>query len=181
VGANGIWLRSTSKGFTALTNSSRGTQYSGTTKGINLDIASLVYQVEPSHLKMLHLSTRLLYFMFKAKKSTIFWDVTPRIMVEIHYIFEINYCIRLQYQIVRKFKSKTLLKTVNAPRYLPNTVIRRDLQTPTVKEEIRRYSCQYSAHLSAQTKGLVVNLMEQPNNRRLRRHLPNDLPTTFLV
>jgi hypothetical protein len=38
---------------------------------------------------------------------------------------------------------------VNAPWYMSNTVIRRDLQTPTVNEEIRRYSSQYSAHLSA--------------------------------
>jgi hypothetical protein len=60
-------------------------------------------------------------------------------------------------------------------------VIRRDLQTPTVKEEIRRYSSQYSARLSAHTNGLVINLMELPDNRRLRRHLPNDLPTRFLV
>jgi hypothetical protein len=30
-----------------------------------------------------------------------------------------------------------------------NTAIRRDLQIPTVKEEIRRYSSQYSAGLSA--------------------------------
>jgi hypothetical protein len=34
---------------------------------------------------------------------------------------------------------------VDAPWYVPNTVIRRDLQIPTVKEEIRRYSSQYSA------------------------------------
>jgi hypothetical protein len=38
---------------------------------------------------------------------------------------------------------------VEAPWHVPNTVIRTDLQTPTVKEEIRRYSSQYSAHLSA--------------------------------
>jgi hypothetical protein len=38
---------------------------------------------------------------------------------------------------------------VDAPWYVPNTAIRRDLQTPTVKEEIRRYSSQYSARLSA--------------------------------
>jgi hypothetical protein len=56
-------------------------------------------------------------------------------------------------------------------------VIGRDLQTPTVKEEIRLNSSQYSAR----PNGLVVNLIELPDNRRLRRHLPNDLPTTFLV
>jgi hypothetical protein len=71
---------------------------------------------------------------------------------------------------------------VDAPWYVPNTVIRMDLQTPTVKEEIRRYSSQYSARLSTHSNGLVVNLMEQPdNNRRLRIHLLNDLPTRFLV
>jgi hypothetical protein len=71
--------------------------------------------------------------------------------------------------------------TVDAPWYVPNTVIRRDLQTPTVAVEIRRYSSQYSARLSAHSNGLIVNLMELPDNRRLRRHLPNDLPTGFLM
>jgi hypothetical protein len=70
---------------------------------------------------------------------------------------------------------------VDAPWYVPNTVIRRDLQIPTIKAEIRRYSYQYSARLSAHTNDLTVNLTELPYNRRLRRHLPNDLPTRFLV
>jgi hypothetical protein len=70
---------------------------------------------------------------------------------------------------------------VDAPWYVPNTVIRRDLQTPTVKEEIRRYSSQYSARLRTQPNDLTVNLIELPDNRQLRRHLPNDLPTRFLV
>jgi hypothetical protein len=38
--------------------------------------------------------------------------------------------------------------TVDAPTYVPNTVIRRDLRTPTMKEEIRRYSSQCSARPS---------------------------------
>jgi hypothetical protein len=67
---------------------------------------------------------------------------------------------------------------VEAPWYMPNTVIRRDLQTSTVKEEICHYSSQYRAHLSTYPNNLVVNLMAQPdNNRQLQRHLPNDLPT----
>jgi hypothetical protein len=53
--------------------------------------------------------------------------------------------------------------TVDAPWYVPNKVIRRDLQTPTVKEEIRRYSSQYSARLSTHPNGLTVNLMELPD------------------
>jgi hypothetical protein len=70
---------------------------------------------------------------------------------------------------------------MDEPLYVPNMVIRRDLQTPTVKEEIRCYSSQYCARLSAHPNDLIVNLMELPDNRRKQRYLPNDLPTRFLV
>jgi hypothetical protein len=69
----------------------------------------------------------------------------------------------------------------DAPWYVPDTVIRRDLHIPTVKEGISRYSSQYSARLSAHPSDLIANLIELPDNRRLQRHLPNDLPTRFLV
>jgi hypothetical protein len=84
---------------------------------------------------------------------------------------------------VRSFpnKSKALSMIVDAPWYVPNTVIRRHLQIPTVKEEIRLYSSQCSARLNAHTNDLTVNLVQLPDNRRLRRHLPNDLSTRFLV
>jgi hypothetical protein len=49
---------------------------------------------------------------------------------------------------------------VDTSRYVPNTVIPRDLQTPAVTEEIRRYSSQYSARLSVHPNDLAVNLME---------------------
>jgi hypothetical protein len=52
-------------------------------------------------------------------------------------------------KILERFQSKALRMIADAPWYLPNTIIRRDLQTPTVKEEIRRYISQYSARLSA--------------------------------
>jgi hypothetical protein len=84
-------------------------------------------------------------------------------------------------EILERFQSKVLRMIVDAPWYVPNTVIRRDLQIPTVKEEMRRYSSQYSARLSAHPNDLIVNLIVLPDNRRLRRHLPNDLPTRFLV
>jgi hypothetical protein len=59
--------------------------------------------------------------------------------------------------------------------------IQMDLQTPTVTEESRRNSSEYSVHLSAHPNGLLVNLAELPDNGRLRRHMPNDVPTIFLV
>jgi hypothetical protein len=66
---------------------------------------------------------------------------------------------------------------VDATWYVSNTVIRRDLKTPTVKEEIRHYSYEYSARLSVNPNNLAVNLMAQPDNRRLLRHMPKDLST----
>jgi hypothetical protein len=87
----------------------------------------------------------------------------------------------LQTEILECFQSKVLRMIVDAPWHVPNTVIRRDLHTPTVKGEIRHYSSQYSACLSVHPDDLVVNLKAQPNNRRLRRHLPNNLPTRFYV
>jgi hypothetical protein len=68
---------------------------------------------------------------------------------------------------------------VDAPWYVPNTVIRTDRQTPTVEEEICRYSSQYSARLSVHPNDPVVNLKTLPDNRRLRRYLPNELPNRF--
>jgi hypothetical protein len=71
-----------------------------------------------------------------------------------------------KYLFIKDDKSKALSMIVDALRYVPNTVIRRDLQIPTVIEEIRRYTSQYSARLSAHPNGLVVKLMEQPDNNR---------------
>jgi hypothetical protein len=80
-----------------------------------------------------------------------------------------------------KIQSKALRMIVDAPWYLPNTIIRRDLQTPTAEEEIRRYISQYSASFSAHPNDLILNFTELSDNRQLRRHLPNKLPTSFLV
>jgi hypothetical protein len=71
--------------------------------------------------------------------------------------------------------STVLRMSVDTPQYVPNTIIWRDPQTPTVKEEIRHYNSQYSASLSVHPNNLVVNLMAQTDNRVLRRHMSNDL------
>jgi hypothetical protein len=85
------------------------------------------------------------------------------------------------YSVNAGFQLKALRTTLYAPWYVLNTVIRMDLQIPTVKEEIHRYNSQYSARLNAHPDDLLVNLMAQPDNsRRLRRHLPNYLLTRFL-
>jgi hypothetical protein len=58
---------------------------------------------------------------------------------------------------------------VGAPWYVLNTVILRNLQIPTAKEEIRCCSSQYSALLSTHPNDLIANLIELLDNRRLRR------------
>jgi hypothetical protein len=49
---------------------------------------------------------------------------------------------------------------------VPNTVIGKDLQTLSVKEEIRCYSYQYSGRLSAHPNDLLVNLIAQPDKKQ---------------
>jgi hypothetical protein len=84
-------------------------------------------------------------------------------------------------EILERFQLKALHMIVDAPWYVPDTVIWRDLQIPTIQKEICHYSSQYSACFSVHPNDLIVNLMELPDNRWLQRHLPNDLPTRFLV
>jgi hypothetical protein len=84
-------------------------------------------------------------------------------------------------EILERFLSETLRTLMDAPWFMQNTVIHRDLQTRAVKEEIRRYSSQYSAPQCTHPNGLVVNLMAQRNNRRLQRRLPHCLRTGFLL
>jgi hypothetical protein len=76
---------------------------------------------------------------------------------------------------------ETLRMIVDAPRYVPNTVIGRDLPIPLVKEAISHYSCHYSARLTAHPNGILLTFLEPPERKRLRRHLPNGLPTGFMV
>jgi hypothetical protein len=63
--------------------------------------------------------------------------------------------------ILERFQLKALHMIVDTPWYVWNKVIWRDLQTPTVKEEIHHYSSQYRAHLSAHPNDIVVNHMAQ--------------------
>jgi hypothetical protein len=67
----------------------------------------------------------------------------------------------------------------DAPWYVPNTAIQKDLQIPTVKRGISRYSCHYNKHLSVHPNELILNLQETPETRRLRKSLLTDLLATF--
>jgi uncharacterized membrane protein YpjA len=73
-------------------------------------------------------------------------------------------CSTSNIEILERFQLKALHMIVDAPWYVPNMVIRRDLQIPTVEEDIHRYSSQYSARLSTHQNYLTVNLIWLPDN-----------------
>jgi hypothetical protein len=82
-------------------------------------------------------------------------------------------------EILERFQSKTLRMIVDAPWYVPNTLIQRDLHCPTIAEEIRRFSSRYGARPRTHPTHLAANLLGEPVYRRLRRYLPFDLPNRF--
>jgi hypothetical protein len=84
-------------------------------------------------------------------------------------------------EILERFQWKALRIIVDALWYVPNNHIRRDLQMTSVKKELCRSSNQCYTRLTTHSNDQILTLMEVPDNRRLRRHVPNDLPSRFLL
>jgi hypothetical protein len=80
-------------------------------------------------------------------------------------------------EILERFQSKVLRLIVNAPWYVSNSVISKDLQIPTVKEEIGHFSSLHAVRLCAHTNELIASLTEPPIHKRLRRYWPNNMLT----
>jgi hypothetical protein len=81
-------------------------------------------------------------------------------------------------EILERFASKVLRIITDAPWYVPNTVIKRYLQIPTVKQEARKYSANNRKRLDAHPNNLANALLqEQLGTRRLKRLYPADLVT----
>jgi hypothetical protein len=81
--------------------------------------------------------------------------------------------------ILERFQYKVLRLIVDAPWYVSNSVTRKNLQIPTVKEEISLFSSLYAVRLRAHTNELIATLTEPPIHKRLRRYWLNDLLTRF--
>jgi hypothetical protein len=65
----------------------------------------------------------------------------------------------------------------DAPWYVPNETIRKDLPIPTAKEEYSRHGTEYDERLNTHPNELALNFQEPPRKRGLQRQLPVDLPT----
>ena len=82
--------------------------------------------------------------------------------------------------ILESFQSKVLRIITDAPWYVPNAVMKHDLQVPTVRQEVRTCSVIYHARLEGHPNDLATSLLQQPtHNRRLKRYYPADLVTHF--
>lgn len=78
--------------------------------------------------------------------------------------------------ILERYQSKTLRLITNAPWFVRNSTISRDLNIPSIKEEISRYSKNYLERLSNHPNPLAISLLNNQNEtRRLNRKHVLDL------
>ena len=83
-------------------------------------------------------------------------------------------------EILERFQSKVLRIITDAPRYVPNVVIKRDLQVLSVGQEARNYSVTCRQRIDHHPNTLAKSLPQTTNsNRRLKRYYPADLATRF--
>jgi hypothetical protein len=82
-------------------------------------------------------------------------------------------------EILELFQFKILRLIVDAPWYVSNSVIHKELQIPTVKEDISRFSSHYDVRINVHPNELTASLTEPPIHRRLRRYWTYDLLVRF--
>lgn len=71
--------------------------------------------------------------------------------------------------ILQRFQSKVLRMIANAPWYVTNDIIARDLKMTGITEEATNYSNKYQTRLRNHPNCLAVNLLDQNRNRNIRR------------
>jgi hypothetical protein len=82
--------------------------------------------------------------------------------------------------ILERFQSKVLRIITDAPGYVPNAVIKHDLQVPSVRQEVWTYSVTYHARFEGHPNDLAISLLQQPPyDCRLKQYYPSDLVTRF--
>jgi len=83
-------------------------------------------------------------------------------------------------EILQRFQNEVLRTMVNAPWYVPNQSLPIDLQMPTIREEIKKYSTNHRAKLLTHPNNFASNLLIEQGLGRLKRYKPLDLTTRFL-
>lgn len=79
-------------------------------------------------------------------------------------------------RIIQTFQNKVLRNMVNAPWYVRNQDIHRDLGIPMVTEEIKRFAGKHEARLHQHVNAEALQLLDNQNLvRRLKRNKPFEL------
>lgn len=80
-------------------------------------------------------------------------------------------------EILQRYQSKTLRIIANAPWYMTNRQIHRDLNVPFIRDDINKFSTRYLDRLSNHNNILAISLLDETEEiRRLKRHHVLDLP-----
>jgi len=83
-------------------------------------------------------------------------------------------------EILERFQSKVLWIITDAAWYVPNSVIKRDLQMLSVRQDVRNYSVIYRQRLDDHPNSMAKSLFQGTNCKlRLKRYYPADLATRF--
>ena len=91
-----------------------------------------------------------------------------------------GYASNSNLEILERFQSKVLRIITDEPKYVPNAVIKRDLQVLTVRQAVRNCSVTYGQRLDDNPNSLAKSLFQRTNYiRSLKRHYPADLGTRF--
>ncbi|CAH1979248.1 unnamed protein product [Acanthoscelides obtectus] len=77
--------------------------------------------------------------------------------------------------IIQRAQSKILRSIADAPWYVSNETLHRDLKIPFIREVIMERSCKHHARLSDHPNPLLPSLLDPTETRRLKRKLPLDL------
>ena len=78
-------------------------------------------------------------------------------------------------EILQRFQSKMLRSVINAPWYVTNETIHRDLKISTVKDEIHKSRSIYNTRVNNHHNPIVTQLLDTTHQiRRLKRKYPLD-------
>lgn len=82
-------------------------------------------------------------------------------------------------EILQRFQNKTLRMIVNAPWYVTNSTIEKDLQVRSIRSEIIKCSESYRDRVTSHPNIFASELLNPDEVRRLKRFKPNDLVMRF--
>lgn len=170
---------------------------------ITIDNVSIPEHVHVKYLGI-HLDRRLTWSkhieskitQIKLKSAQLHWLLSPNSALDLEYKVLLyksiikpiwTYGIQLwgttcatNIQKLQRRQSKLLRQIVSAPWYVRNENIHKDLNIPTVRDEIERYSNKYVRKLTAHPNSLARELLLFEGHRRLRRTDTLDLASSLI-